>query len=715
MADQETRVYNGRYELHRRIARGGMADVYLARDLLLDRPVALKILFPEFSTDQAFVERFRREAQSAANLSHPNIVSVYDWGEEDGTYFIVMEYVEGRSLAQILRDEGALLPDRAADITTDIAAALGFAHRNGVIHRDVKPGNVLMSPLGQVKVTDFGIARAVTTQDNLTQTGTVMGTATYFSPEQARGESVDPRSDVYSLGVVLYELLTGEPPFTGDNPVSVAYKHVQEQAERPTHRNPRIPVALEAVVMKALAKNPANRYASADDLAADLRRFRDGRPVLAEGILPEQELTAAVSAATVASAYAVGATTAVPRTDGTRAVPVGAQEEWQEEPPKRSPTFLIVLGVLLLLLVALLVLFARNLGVGNSTAQVAVPGVVGLTADQATTKLQDAGFTVGRKSESQPNKAPDIVLRQDPGEGDKIGKGDKVTIVVNSGQPSVSVPDLVGETRAVAERLLRDAGLVGDFQAQADDTVPQDEVISQDPPNGDLPKGSTVIVVLSSGAGETQVPDVAGLTATEAANQLGRAGFQVVTADEPSSRVEKGLVIRTDPAADATLQKGEKVTVYVSSGPSTSTVPSVVDLSPEQAVATLRAEGFTVQQQTRTTLDPNEDGLVIAQSPEGDSEAASGSTVTIYIGRFLGGSSTTTSTPSTTTPYRAGAAARARKFRSMSWPAMVRIDSGWNCTPSTSSSRCRSPMTMPSSVRAVTSSTAGMFSTTNEW
>ncbi|HVL04268.1 MAG TPA: protein kinase, partial [Acidimicrobiales bacterium] len=244
MAAEEQRIFNARYELHRRIARGGMADVFLARDSLLDRPVAVKVLFPEFATDPTFVQRFRREAQAAANLSHPNIVSVYDWGEEGGTYFIVMEYVEGHSLAQTIKNESRIHPDRAADITTDVAAALGFAHRNGVVHRDVKPGNVLISPNGQVKVADFGIARAVSNQENLTQAGTVMGTATYFSPEQARGESVDPRSDVYSLGVVLYEMLTGRPPFTGDSPVAVAYKHVQEAPPPPRSLNPDIPPAL---------------------------------------------------------------------------------------------------------------------------------------------------------------------------------------------------------------------------------------------------------------------------------------------------------------------------------------------------------------------------------------------------------------------------------------------------------------------------------------
>src|SRR3954447_9283372 len=353
MSQQQERVYNGRYELVRHVARGGMAEVYLAHDKLLDRPVALKVLFPELSVDRSFVERFRREAQAAANLSHPNIVSVYDWGEEEGTYFIVMEYVDGRTLSTMLRAEGPLLPDRAAGIGAEVAAALAFAHRNGVIHRDVKPGNVIMTADGMVKVTDFGIARAANVEENLTQTGAVMGTATYFSPEQAQGTTVDGRSDVYSLGVVLYELVTGRPPFAGDNPVTIAYKHVGETPVSPRQRNSAVPAAFEAIIVKAMAKDPAERYQSAEELRADLLRFRQGRTVMATP--PPMDATQAFAATTVQSRYAGDSgTTVIPAATGAVAV--------DDRPRRGNGAFIGVLLVMLGVLLLLLFLLGRQLG-----------------------------------------------------------------------------------------------------------------------------------------------------------------------------------------------------------------------------------------------------------------------------------------------------------------------------------------------------------------
>ena len=320
-----------RYEVQRKLARGGMAEVFVGQDTSLDRPVAIKVMFPEFAADTAFVERFRREAQAAANLTHPNIVAVYDWGPIDTTYFMVMEYVSGRTLAEIIRESAPIHPDRAAEVASGVASALGFAHRNGVVHRDIKPANIIIDDAGEVKVADFGIARAVSGgAGDLTQTGTVMGTATYFSPEQAQGQDVDPRSDLYSLGVVLYEMTTGRPTFAGDSPVSIAYKHVQEPVPPPRSIVPAIPPGLQAITLKLLAKRTSNRYASAEDLRADLARFRAGEPVLALQELEELRARRAAretDEATLGVAAVGGAALAAGATDATQvqsAVPAAA-------------------------------------------------------------------------------------------------------------------------------------------------------------------------------------------------------------------------------------------------------------------------------------------------------------------------------------------------------------------------------------------------------
>src|SRR3954454_11256344 len=390
MSQQQERVYNGRYELVRHIARGGMAEVYLAHDRLLDRPVALKVLFPELSVDRSFVERFRREAQAAANLSHPNIVSVYDWGEEGSTYFIVMEYIDGRPLSQILRADGPLLPDRAAAIAADVAAALAFAHRNGVIHRDVKPGNVLITNDGLVKVTDFGIARAANTEENLTQTGAVMGTATYFSPEQAQGAEVDPRSDVYSLGVVLYEMVTGAPPFTGDNPVAIAYKHVREEPPTPRERNNAIPVTFEAIILQAMAKQADDRYGSAEELRADLLRFRQGRGVMARPPVIADP-TRAVAATRVQTRDADGGGTVVVPAAATSTAVAPDEDRMR----RGNGVFIALLVIMLVALGVLGYLLRRQLGVfgtSDSTTKVAVPAVIATQVADAEAQLKAANL-----------------------------------------------------------------------------------------------------------------------------------------------------------------------------------------------------------------------------------------------------------------------------------------------------------------------------------
>ncbi len=572
---QSPRVFSNRYELTHLIARGGMAQVYRARDRLLDRPVALKVLFPELSVDRAFVERFRREAQAAANLSHPNIVPVFDWGEDTGTYFIVMEYIDGRPLSSILKSAGPLSAERTADIGAHLSAALGYAHKHGVIHRDVKPGNVLITDDGHVKVTDFGIARAINTEESLTQTGAVMGTATYFSPEQAEGIGVDSRSDIYSLGVVLFEMVTGRPPFLGDTPVAVASKHVRDHPPAPRELNPAIPPTFEAIILKAMAKDPAHRYRTAEELRADLLRFNEGRSVLA------MDEATTVLAAEAGATQVVGAVTDVDRTRAVAATPEApVEEERAEDGSNRTRTYVIVLAILIVLLLGAGFLLARNLGYLGGAPSFSLPDVTGKPVAQATATLRNDGLTV-TPTDQVSNDAPGTVISTDPAPSSLVKKGDNITLKVAVTAPitKVAVPaGLTGVTQSQAQSILSAAGLQYTVVPQSSSSVQSGTVIKTNPTSGTkVSQNSTVTLYVSSGQANVLVPNVAGFSQSQAGSAIGGAGLVVGSnpTTQSSTQYSSGEVIATTPPGGTSVAPGTTVNLIISSGtPPTTTTTS---------------------------------------------------------------------------------------------------------------------------------------------
>ncbi len=687
-------MFNGRYELLRRIARGGMADVFLARDASLSRKVAVKVLFPEFANDPSFVERFRREAKAAANLNHPNIVGIYDWGQEQGTYYIVMEYVVGRNMVEVLHSTGRLSPDRAAEIALEVAGALNSAHNAGLVHRDIKLGNIIVSNEGQVKVADFGIATALarSTGDNLTHIGSVMGTATYFSPEQAQGKALDGRSDLYSLGVALYEMVVGKPPFTAETATAVAVKHVQERPLAPSTLGITITESLEAIILKLLAKNPVNRYPRADDLCSDLRRYLAGAHSIKPPKAQQPESPAQPAGAPIQSSGSsrpsssgslqsdqtpqgqslsdswLGAELDSPLATGTGPQqPTPPQQLTPQPPTLQSPA-------------------AQPSAPATGPVTYAPPAASGdpyATADPSTAGMPypsgaryappPSGGPPGGKPPAPPSgQEPQVPYNQPPayyyetvhrsdgwkrgllmllGLGVLVGAlgflavafyqalgldDDDDPVAGNTAAPVeslVDVPDVSGLSYGEADARLRAVGLVPQASYQINTAFAENTVFAQSPPSGQrVTEGATVALTVSQG--ETpRVPPVRGRNRIDATNILVNSGYEVIVVNSPD-QAEAGIVVGQDPPPNTELLPGDAVTITVSIGPGQIFVPDVRNMTLTEAIQTLVAKGFRVNDRTEPSTTVAE-GQIIDTDPPYGFPVSAGLEVTIIVSEGL--------------------------------------------------------------------------------
>ncbi|GAA1483152.1 Stk1 family PASTA domain-containing Ser/Thr kinase [Gordonia sinesedis] len=631
-----------RYELGETLGFGGMSEVHFARDVLLNRDVAIKVLRADLARDPSFYLRFRREAQNAAKLNHPTIVQVFDTGESDGDDgplpFIVMEYVDGDTLRDVLRANGPVSPRQAMTWMADVAAAMDFSHRNGIVHRDMKPANVMIDKSGAVKVMDFGIARAMSdSTSTMTQTSAVLGTAQYLSPEQARGIKVDPRSDIYSMGCVLFELLTGQPPFTGDSPVAVAHQHVHEDPPWPSAIRPDIPRELDSVVLKAMSKNKENRYQSAADLRADLIKVLAGGRPSAPMLLTDEERTEFLDSGPRRALRGGDGGRGGPPSDGHRFG--GDGDDDGSVPTRRRPRGLILGSVaLVVMLIAGLLLWWAPWAT-ETARQFPVPAVAGQTADAARASLEKSGFKVKPMEEPSNEVASGRVTRTTPGPNILAAEGSEVTLYVSTGPVRHPIPDLRGKTPEQAREALRVLGFtnVRDGARVESTTELEDRVVGTAPASGsNQPITTPIILQIGDGPRQVTVPNLVGTTESEARNILGQINLRLVTVPGDSD-LPAGQIISSSPDAGTVVEQGGTVQVTVSRG-NLFTVPDLRGQTPQQARARLTAAGWednTLSQTTRgVPLGSPDDGKILSQEPPAGSKVRKSESMSIVVGQL---------------------------------------------------------------------------------